>query len=175
MPAFLKKWVTVTQACWTLHNPMDCSSLGTSVHGILQARMLKWVAVPFSRGFSQPRYQTWVSWTAGRFLTIWATRETCLHSHSHSVLISSGQSKDFLFVGLGGMEGCFHHVTQPNLVTNPIFLRWLWWRKVQCLLQNAKQEKRQLCSQDPNSLLAFPFTANGFQGRILKDKLGGRL
>ena len=45
----------VTQTCPTLCNPMDCSLLGSSVHGILQARTLKWVAIPFSRASSQPR------------------------------------------------------------------------------------------------------------------------
>ena len=54
---------------------MDCSSPGSSVHGILQARILEWVAISFSRGFSQPRDRTWVSCTGGRFFTDWATRE----------------------------------------------------------------------------------------------------
>ena len=54
---------------------MDCSSPGFSVHGILQARILKWVAIPFSRGSSWPRDWTQVSPTAGRFFTIWATWE----------------------------------------------------------------------------------------------------
>ena len=49
---------------------------GSSIHGILQARTLKWVAVPFSRGSSWPRVQTQVSCIAGRFFTIWATKET---------------------------------------------------------------------------------------------------
>ena len=48
---------------------------GSSVHGILQARILEWVAVPFSSGFSWPRYWTQVSCIAGRSFTIWATRE----------------------------------------------------------------------------------------------------
>ena len=43
--------------------------------GILQARTLEWVAMLSSRGSFQPRDQTQVSWTAGRFFTIWATRE----------------------------------------------------------------------------------------------------
>ena len=46
---------------------------GSSVHGILQARILEWVAIPFSRGSPQPRDQAWVSCIAGRFFTIWAT------------------------------------------------------------------------------------------------------
>ena len=47
--------VLVAELCPTLCDPMDCSSPGSSVHGILQARILEWVAFPFSRGSSQPR------------------------------------------------------------------------------------------------------------------------
>ena len=46
-----------------------------SIHGILQARILEWVAMPFSRGSSQPRHQICVSCIVGRFFTIWVTRE----------------------------------------------------------------------------------------------------
>ena len=55
--------------------PIDCNPPGYSVHGILQARILEWVAIPFSKGSSQPRDRTWVSHIAGRFFTIWDTRE----------------------------------------------------------------------------------------------------
>ena len=48
----------VAQACPTLCDPMDCNLPGSSVHGILQATILEWVAIPFSRGSSQPRYRT---------------------------------------------------------------------------------------------------------------------
>ena len=44
----------VAQSCLTLFNPMDYSPPGSSVHGILQARLLEWVAIPFSRGSSYP-------------------------------------------------------------------------------------------------------------------------
>ena len=63
--------VKVTQSCLTLCDPMDYI-----VPGILQAKILEWVAFPFSRGSSQPRDQTQVSRIAGRFFTSWATRET---------------------------------------------------------------------------------------------------
>ena len=53
-------------------DPMDCSLPGSSVHEILQARILEWVAIPFSRRSSQPRDWTQVYCIAGRFLTIWA-------------------------------------------------------------------------------------------------------
>ena len=57
-----------------LCDPMDCSPPGSSVHGILQARILEWVATLFSRGSSWPGW-TQVSCVAGEFFTIWATRE----------------------------------------------------------------------------------------------------
>ena len=61
--------VLVTQSCLTLCDPMDYSLPGSSGHGILQARILEWVAFPFSRGSSRPRDQTQVSCIAGRFFT----------------------------------------------------------------------------------------------------------
>ena len=62
--------VKVAQSCPTL-----CDFMNFTVHGILQVRILEWVAVPFSRGFSQTRDGTQVSHTAGGFFTGWATRE----------------------------------------------------------------------------------------------------
>ena len=58
------------QSCPTLCDPMDCSPPGSSVHGILQARIVDWVTISFSRGSSQPRDQTQVSCTAGRHFTV---------------------------------------------------------------------------------------------------------
>ena len=60
---------THTQLHLTLCNPMDSSSRGSSVHGILQTRILEWVAIPFSRGSSQPRDQVCVSCIAGDVFT----------------------------------------------------------------------------------------------------------
>ena len=66
--------VLVTQLCLTLCDPMGYRRPpDPSVHGI-QARM-EWVAIPFSRGSSPPRNQTWVSWISGDFFTNWSTRE----------------------------------------------------------------------------------------------------
>ena len=65
----------VAQSCLTLCDPMDYSPPGFSLHGILQARILEWVAIPFSRRSSQPREKTRVSCIAGIFFTIWTTRE----------------------------------------------------------------------------------------------------
>ena len=63
--------VLAAQSCPTLCDLIDCSLPASSVHEILQARMLEWVAVPFSKGSAQPWDQTPVSHIAGRFFTIW--------------------------------------------------------------------------------------------------------
>ena len=67
--------VFVAQSCPTLCDPIDCSPPGSSVNGILQARILGLPAIPFSRGASPPRGQSWVSCIVGGFFTIWATSE----------------------------------------------------------------------------------------------------
>ena len=68
--SILQGEVKIAQSCLTLWDPMDCI-----VHEILQARILEWVAFPFSRGSSQPSDWTQVSHTAGRFFTSWVTRK----------------------------------------------------------------------------------------------------
>ena len=65
----------VTQLCLTFWDPMNCSQPGSSVHGILQGRILEWASMPSSWGSSWPKDQTRVSSIAGGFFTIWATRE----------------------------------------------------------------------------------------------------
>ena len=78
---WIKVKVKVSQSCPTLYNPMDCSLPGSSVHGILQARILERIAVPFSRGSFQPRDQTQVSCTAGGFFTVWVNRDDSSSLH----------------------------------------------------------------------------------------------
>ena len=62
--------VEVTQSC-----PALCDQIDYTIHGILQARILEWVAFPFSRGSSKPRDRAQVSHIAGGFFTICATKE----------------------------------------------------------------------------------------------------
>ena len=78
--------VLIAQSCPTLCNPMDCSLPGSAVQGILQSRILEWVAIPLSRESSWPKDWTWVSCIAGRFVTVWATREA--HWETNSFLNS---------------------------------------------------------------------------------------
>ena len=68
--------VKVDQSCPTL-----CDLMDYTVHGILQARILEWVAFPFSKGSSQPRDRAQVSLIAGRLFTSWATREAQEYWH----------------------------------------------------------------------------------------------
>ena len=82
------------KSCLTFCNPMDSSPPGSSVHGISQARLLGWVTISFSRGYSHPRDQTQVPWLAGRFFTteppgkplsfnVYLLIEDCLSSQGH--------------------------------------------------------------------------------------------
>ena len=65
----------LAQPCPALCDPMDSSLPGSSVHGILRATVLEWVAMPFSRGSSQTRDWTPVTCLVDWFFTFWATRE----------------------------------------------------------------------------------------------------
>ena len=73
--ALVNEWMCVLCCVQIFYDPMDCSPPGSSVLGILQARILEWVAISFSRGSFQPRDWTRVSCIAGKFFTAWATGE----------------------------------------------------------------------------------------------------
>jgi len=75
-------WLSVTT--WTVRSPP-----GSSVHGILQARILEWGAISFSRRSSRPRDQTQVSCIAGRFCTTWATKDTHTHTYIYTFIYNS--------------------------------------------------------------------------------------
>ena len=77
----------VTQLCLTLCDPMDCRPPGSSVHGVLQADILEWVAIFFSTGYSQARDQTHLSCTADRLFNHWATREALAMQKNNYIFI----------------------------------------------------------------------------------------
>ena len=82
--------LTFTQInCLTLYDLTVCSLPAPSIHGILQARILEWISIPFSRGSSQPRDQTWFSCIAGRFFTTWAIREVPSNSPPRLLLLKN--------------------------------------------------------------------------------------
>ena len=76
----------VAQSCPTLCDPVDCNLLGFSVHGILQARILEWIAISFSRGSSPPRDRTQVSRIGGKHFNLWATRECIIQDFNYSLI-----------------------------------------------------------------------------------------
>ena len=84
--------VLVIQSCLNLCDPMDCSPPGSSIHGILQARILGWVAIFFSRGSSQPRARSWVSCIAGNLLAseLPVKPKPSLSFHNHVLLFRRG-------------------------------------------------------------------------------------
>ena len=89
----------VAQFCPVLFNPMDWSPLGSSIHEILQVRILEWFPFSYSRGSSWPRDWTWISCIAGVFFThsyVWATREAYYKAFS-SVQFSCSVESDFLW------------------------------------------------------------------------------
>ena len=87
-PQFGGQWVVVTQLCLILCDPVDWTLPGSSVHGILWARILEWVVMPSSRGSSQPGDRTQVSRIAGRLFTVWATQEAPKCSSSGTMMLN---------------------------------------------------------------------------------------
>ena len=90
MIPFIWKWKLVTKWCPALSNPKDYSPPGSSVHGNFQARILKWVAISYSRGSSWPRNWTPVSCIAGRFFIVSA------------MIYVNSQTGSGIYQGLGG-------------------------------------------------------------------------
>ena len=111
-----KSSVKVAQLCPTLCDPMDCSLPGSSVHGIIQARILEWVAIPFSRGSSWPRNRTQVSHIAGRFYMVWATRE------------AQSCNKPFLLCTCWDAQHGFPMICRLPCSTTGVFLVVFAWR-----------------------------------------------
>ena len=86
--------VLVAQSCLTLCDSVDYSPPGSSVHGILQARTLDWVAFPFSRDLPDPGIEPRSPALAGRFFTIWATGEA--RGHDQKQRVEGFRHKDYL-------------------------------------------------------------------------------
>ena len=128
---------------------MGCSAPGCSVYGILQARILEWVAFPFSRGSSQARDWTQVPCTAGRFFTIWGTRKAhCNKRSQHREAPASQQREAPIYCS---ERKPTHSSEDPEITsqknsTSPdpdssIFFLWnLTWYLCFYFLKNPKEE-----------------------------------
>ena len=132
--AWLSEWVSeVAQSCPTLCNPMDCSPPGSSVHGILQARIMEWVAISFSRGLSQPRDQTQVSCIAGRRFTI------CKIKHPLIIKMLNNESLEGLYLNI--LNITYAEVSSKNC---RIYTLFKWTQKI---LQDISHARPQIKSQ----------------------------
>ena len=112
-----------------LSESMDCSPPGSSVHGILLAGILEWVAIRFCRGSSWPRDQTMVSCTAGKFFTVWATKEWSRSVVSDSATLWTAAYQASLSMGFFRQE-CWNGLpllprgSLPDPGLKPHFLHW---------------------------------------------------
>ena len=110
------------QLCLTLCDPLGCSPPGSSVCGILQARILEWDAIPLSRESSQTSDQTQVSCIAGRFFIVWATREAREYWSGYPLLQGIFPSQELT-------------VTQPVKNRPAMPETWVWFLGWEDLLQ----------------------------------------
>ena len=109
----------VNQLYLTLCDPMDCSLSGSSIHRIFQARILECVAMPSSRGPSQPRDRTQVSCIAGGFFTMSATREAQVGVNCHHVqVLPTALCHHFPWL----LVTCFYLQSQQCCISLIIFL-----------------------------------------------------
>ena len=138
------KWVSeVAQSCPTLCDPVDCSPPGSSLHGILQARVLEWGAISFSRGSSRPRDRTRVSRIGGRRFNLWATREalwTCYH-----LAIPKNQAvlADHPELEPTGQKLCPHGASNQLLITLLVNMKEQW--RITSHLRNSSSVNMKKC------------------------------
>ena len=131
---FLTLWVNLLNRVWLFATPwtvayqappsMDCTLPGSSLHGILQARVLEWVAISFFRGSSQPRDGTWVSCIPGRRFNLWATREVPdlkVHSKSSKWFVCfsqiAGSQEWYCWVSGKNTENCTKKIFTTQIIT----------------------------------------------------------
>ena len=172
------------QPCSTLCDPMNCSLPGSFVHGILQARILEWVAIPLSRGSSWPRNRTQISYTTGRFFTIWTTRKVpmvhqkkkktwgrggllkrnpCYSSHVRlqPTTLSSGQPPNSIL----WQQGIHHYLPFFFLFTN---LRK--YSQISHFKDTAKSSTRILMMMKKRKAKFHSMNGQNFGGKNLKTK-----
>ena len=129
--------VKVTQSYLTLYNPKDYI-----VHGILQARILEWVAFPFPRGSSQSRDRTQVSHIAGRFFTSWATRTAHLSSQSehNCTKLKILDTEIELLLANFSHSPCKYMLSWVNFIINVVNIF-----NTMVIIQNPKKYDKSIC------------------------------
>ena len=112
---------------WLFATPLDCSLPGSSVHGILQTRILECAVMPSYRGSSRPRDWTWISLIVGRFFTVWATRDArpcrCYPNlTTRLVLLIMAPCLNFTQIGIVSKDWYLIHKTEALSVL--CFILW---------------------------------------------------
>ena len=138
----LLMWVQFAQACLTLCDPKDYSPPNSSVHEILQAGIVEWVAIPFSRGSSQCKGQTHVSLIAGGFFTIWATGKS-KNTGVGSLSFAMGSSQPRNRTGVSCIASRFFTAETPR--KPDVLLMYLPLKAIQ-LLPGFCCDQRKCCS-----------------------------
>ena len=132
----------VPKSCPTLCDPMDCSPPGSSVHGILQAGILEWVAISCSRGSSWPRDRTRVSYTAGRFFTTEPPGKPPNHWIAREFLLSNLEFHDIS--QWRRALSTLMHLTLKHCMSNPT---WVWGPTLWLRKGEKQENKHHLCLQ----------------------------
>ena len=132
---------------------MDCNPPGFTLHGILQARILEWFAILFSRGSFRPRDRTWVFWIAGMFFTIWAIRKAKVVCKLplRVLFLCSSFLGSFLFGSyiLKGRKASDHQIVRGTLgfgLYSTMFLREFPWSSQLNILNSDFLHKKQRLS-----------------------------
>ena len=107
----------------------DCDPMDYTVHETLQARILLWVAFPFSTGSSQPRDQAQVSHIAGGFFTSWATREALPRTQFHHLFVFFLFKFPSRYLILGLAASTHHYI-----LSVPVPTPTPWWNFVGCVV-----------------------------------------
>ena len=116
-----------SQSCPTFYDPMNCSPPGFHVHGILQAEIPEWVAIPSSRESSRPRDWTQLSCIEGGFFTIWATGEAKCPQPSFLIMVSVSKTNKIEPWSGSVLKPAPTGLQELNLPISPQLCRLPWW------------------------------------------------
>ena len=167
----------------SLNNIWLCNSMDYTVYGILQARILEWVAFPFSRGSFQPRDQTQVSHIAGRFFTSWAIKK--LQTQWISLFSYRLWDSETLRLWVSGSTGVKNHTLTSAFPVSAFYPCQLYWKTPNTLagqqidlftrpgtfsLQNGDSLSPSGRARPPNldKLLLIPFQMTGCLSKRFK-------
>ena len=134
--------------CPTLCDPVDCSLPGSSVHGILQARILEWVAISFSGGSSRPRDRSRVSCIAGRRFILWATREEMDYTMDYisNIMTDSVINIELIFLVITMLELCRKMCLFSGYAVWNVWSEMSWYLEItlKCFSKKDKSINRQI-------------------------------